>query len=196
MNNSGLSLRGPTIGKRDFMPKYLSEETKRKMSESHKGKKYKPMSAQGKENIKVAHLGYVPSKEQRRKQSESLKSLGIKRSEEAKRKLSEIHMGDKNPQWKGGVTPINKAIRKSVEFRLWREAVFERDNYTCVWCGIRGGNGKKVILHPDHIKPFCDYPELRFAIDNGRTLCKECHMKTDTWGVNKSKNALYTELKG
>jgi len=83
--------------------------------------------------------------------------------------------------WKGGVTPINRAIRNSLEAKLWREAVFTRDNYTCVWCGARNGNGKAVFLHADHIKQFAYYPELRFAIDNGRTLCKPCHMKTDTF---------------
>lgn len=83
--------------------------------------------------------------------------------------------------WKGGVNKINLKIRGSLQYRLWRESVFERDNYTCVWCGQRGGK-----LNADHIKPFCDYPELRFAIDNGRTLCIPCHRKTDTWGC-KSK---------
>lgn len=125
-----------------------------------------------------------PTTEHRKKISESLKKLGLKRTETQKRYLSEIHRGEKNPQWKGGVTPLYKQIRKSQEYKLWREAVFERDNYTCIWCGARGGNGKKVILHPDHIKPFALYPELRFAIDNGRTLCVDCHKTTDTYGVN------------
>ena len=79
--------------------------------------------------------------------------------------------------WKGGKTESNKLIRQSLEYRLWRESVFKRDNWICIWCGKKGGE-----LAPDHIKPFCDYPELRFAIDNGRTLCHECHKKTDTYG--------------
>jgi len=87
--------------------------------------------------------------------------------------------GANNAFWKGGVTPLYKKIRKSTEYKLWRTAVFTRDNFTCIWCGERGG-----VLHADHIKPFAHYPELRFAIDNGRTLCINCHKKTETYGVN------------
>jgi len=90
--------------------------------------------------------------------------------------------GEKNRGWKGGVTPINEKIRKSIEYKLWRTAVFERDRYTCRFCGAKNGTGKTVILNADHIKPFSMFPELRFAIDNGRTLCVECHKKTDTYG--------------
>lgn len=91
--------------------------------------------------------------------------------------------GEKNPHWKGGITPINRLIRNSIENKLWRKAVFERDKYTCVWCGQVSGR-----LNADHIKPFALYPELRFAIDNGRTLCLSCHIKTDTYGGRIHKN--------
>lgn len=155
-----------------------SEETKEKQRLSHFGKKYKPMSEQGKKNISIAHLGYELKEETKRKLSEALK--GHKCPEHVKQLQRELHLGENNHQWKGGVTTLYKKIRKSPEYKLWREAVYKRDNYTCIWCGERGGE-----LHPDHIKPFSQYPELRFAIDNGRTLCANCHRTTDTWGVNK-----------
>lgn len=102
----------------------------------------------------------------------------LKMSEAAKRR---VQKGTHN-FWRGGLTKKYDLIRHSCEYKLWRKAVFERDNYTCVWCNVKGGN-----LNADHIKPFCDYPELRFAIDNGRTLCRECHKKTDTWGKPRSE---------
>ena len=96
--------------------------------------------------------------------------------------------GEKHYLWKGGVTPINKVIRKSVEYKLWRKAVFARDEYTCIWCGI-----KDKTIKADHIKPFALYPELRFAIDNGRTLCDKCHKTTDTYG-NRKGNEVESDI--
>jgi hypothetical protein len=103
--------------------------------------------------------------------------------------LSENRLGEKHPNWMGGITPINNKIRNSVEYKLWRKSVFERDNYTCVWCGEKELVSGK--LNADHIKPFALFPELRFAIDNGRTLCENCHKTTETFGgkmFNYKKN--------
>ena len=94
---------------------------------------------------------------------------------------SKRQSGENNHLWKGGITPINKKIRMSLEYKLWRTAVFKRDNFICIWCG------SKEKIQADHIKRFADFPELRFAIDNGRTLCEPCHRTTDTWGARKSK---------
>lgn len=93
-------------------------------------------------------------------------------------------LGENNGMWKGGVSKQNRTVRanimSSLEYKLWRKAVFERDNYTCIWCGFKG------YIEADHIKLFADYPELRFAIDNGRTLCRPCHLTTDTFGGKRN----------
>ncbi|OGL46460.1 MAG: hypothetical protein A2W05_07085 [Candidatus Schekmanbacteria bacterium RBG_16_38_10] len=140
-----------------------------------------------------AKKGFIFSEEHRKHLSEAAKKV-IKKplSEEHKKKISNAHKrsgfkppamyGVKNYRWKGGITPKNKVIRHSKEYKLWREAVFKRDNWVCIWCGIIGGK-----LNADHIKPFALFPELRFAIDNGRTLCVDCHRKTDTFGNKKYK---------
>lgn len=101
-------------------------------------------------------------------------------TQEMRAKIAAGKTGEKNPNWKGGITPQNLLIRMTAEYRLWREAVFKRDDYTCQHCYSRGGT-----LNADHIKPFAYYPELRFAIDNGQTLCVDCHRNTPTWGARK-----------
>src|SRR3989304_6131005 len=64
---------------------------------------------------------------------------GKKIPKEAKEKMSLARIGkyagENSPSWKGGITPLNVKIRGSFEYKLWRKAVFERDNFTCIWCG-------------------------------------------------------------
>lgn len=61
--------------------------------------------------------------------------------------------------------------------REWRRSVFERDNYTCKKCGQRGGR-----LQAHHIKPYKEYLDLRYDINNGQTLCVDCHKRTENYG--------------
>jgi len=83
--------------------------------------------------------------------------------------------GDKNKNWKGGITPETVKIRNSKEYKEWRTLVFRRDNYTCQECKSMSCKGKNVYLEAHHIKPFATHLELRFDVNNGVTLCKQCH---------------------
>lgn len=85
-------------------------------------------------------------------------------------KTSERMSGSGSPFWKGGINGENDTLRHRREYKIWRAAVYERDNYTCQCCGSRGGK-----LNAHHINQFADYPELRYDIDNGITLCTKCH---------------------
>lgn len=88
--------------------------------------------------------------------------------------------GKDNPNWIKDrtklKTPEKERLRKSIEFKKWREKIFERDNYSCQLCHDRGKRGHQVILHPHHIKSFARNPIDRFKISNGITLCKSCHV--------------------
>ena len=150
-----------TLGKEPWNKgKPISEETRKKLSEASMGRE-----------------GW---------------NKGGKSSDETRKKLSESHrglkypsrQGEKNRNWKGGVTAKNKVIRKSSEYENWRRLVFERDNFACMSCGIRGGK-----LHAHHIVPFSVSEELRFEVSNGMTLCIDCHRQTDTYGNRINSNS-------
>ena len=83
---------------------------------------------------------------------------------------------EKNPAWKGGITPLSRLLRSANAFKEWRRKVFERDNYTCQLCFQRG-----VFLEPHHIKNVANHPELAFDINNGLTLCLNYHRKVDKY---------------
>jgi hypothetical protein len=120
-----------------------------------------------------------------KKCSNGINNRLMKRSLSWRTKLSNNRKGKKNHFYINGLYPYHKRIRHSLEYKLWRTAVFHRDNWTCIWCGDRSRAGHNIRIEADHIKSFIDYPELRFAIDNGRTLCISCHRTTETYGVNK-----------
>ena len=77
---------------------------------------------------------------------------------------------EKHPKWRGGDIDRPQKERYSPKYIEWRNAVFMRDDYTCQFCGQKGG---KINAH--HIKHFAKYPQLRTVLSNGITLCEQCH---------------------
>ena len=81
-----------------------------------------------------------------------------------------------------GYTALDTKLRKNAKYKKWRTAVFERDNYRCVQCGING------VLNADHyplsFKQIVNSDSLSqlWDINNGRTLCVDCHKLTPTYG--------------
>lgn len=76
------------------------------------------------------------------------------------------------PRWKECVSEeiLGKIVtRRSGDLRKWKLEVFKRDSYICVECG------SKNKLHAHHILNWAEYPQYRVKIDNGVTLCNECH---------------------
>lgn len=172
-----------------------SEESKIKMREA------RLKNPQGFKVGNTINLGRKYSEERRNnislsKQGKPLKTAGWNKGMqlplEWRKKLSLAKQGkwskSNNPNWRGGVTKINESTRNSMMYRFWRDSVFKRDMYCCQECGIKSGCGYKVVFNAHHIKPYSTHPELRFAIDNGITLCVTCHQKTETYGGKYMKS--------
>lgn len=141
----------------------VSIKTRRKISIAFTGRK---LSEDHKEKIKLAMIGNKYGRYLKGKKKPP-------RTEEHKKHMSENHAdfrGSKHPCWKGGISKIDNIIRNSPQYILWRKKVFIRDSFTCTICGKSGG---KINAH--HIKSFKTYPELRFEVSNGITMCIKCH---------------------
>ena len=94
------------------------------------------------------------------------------------------------PSWRKGMTKYSNKTTKYLDDRrqrvlfrqIMQRQVFERDEYTCQMCNVRG-----IDLQVDHIQPWAEYVEGRFSIDNCRTLCARCHYKL-TFGKEMPSN--------
>lgn len=174
------------ISPKGMKSKKHSEETKISLSKNHKSKQEGFIH-----HFKGKHL----TEEHKNKTSSSLKGKMTKNiiflmekgkntrfkkgNENCNGFLVGENLGEKHWNWKGGITPLNHHLRTSSMWKIWREAIFLRDNFTCQnpnceYCHNQMG----VILHPHHIKSFAEYPELRFNINNGITYCAEFHLNS------------------
>ena len=122
------------------------------------------------------HTAEAKAKISGRKMGIPSRLKGIPRSDEVKRKISvntraKTARGPAHYAYKHGEAQRNLDDRRTPEYRSWRDAVFERDKYTCQKCGDKtGGN-----LRAHHIKHFSTHPKLRLDVANGVTHCHECH---------------------
>ena len=117
--------------------------------------------------------------------------LGHKHSVETRKKMSDSHpKGELSPIWRKDRTEhwLNKDRRSNLDYKLWRESVFSRDEFKCRIADKNCVN----YMEAHHILSWREYPELRYQITNGITLCRSHHPK----GREKEKRLapLFQEL--
>ncbi len=121
--------------------------------------------------LRVARLGIGHTEEARLKVSTSLmgntRRLGTTQSFETRRKISFANIGDKHPNWQGGLSPYAPGFTEALKFDIRI-----RDGFICGVCD-ESENG---IAHDVH---HIDYDKFNHSWGNLITLCKSCHMKTN-----------------
>lgn len=92
--------------------------------------------------------------------------------------------GEEHWNWKGGISKNNDR-HDSYEYKQWRIKVYQRDQYKCVKCGSKN----KINAH--HIYAWKYYLNLRYNIENGITLCEECHIQIyKKYGYNSKEEMI------
>lgn len=141
----------------------ISEETRRKMSIAKIGKQAHNKGVVGvkdetRQKMRTARLGKSPS------------NKGKTCNKEKKIKISCTLRGIKENEFSDFTHPESKRLRNSDLSKQLTKACFERDEYTCLRCRVKGG-----YLHAHHVNSWKWFPEQRFEISNLVTLCKNCH---------------------
>jgi 5-methylcytosine-specific restriction endonuclease McrA len=167
--------------------KRFTDEHRRKLSESHKGYKIPELT-----KAKMSQVA-----QERLKDPRNHSMFGKKQTIEARRKIADSHRGEKSHLWRGGTTSQKKQIMQSLEYVQWRSSIFERDNYTCRKCGayLLDESGDKVRLEAHHMIPAWDllahgFTQYLTHIDNGLTLCSDCHHKITSLQISKYRRLL------
>ena len=156
-----------------------TKETKKNMSE-----KFKQLWAEGKYKNRVIDYTVVSAKSREAQRKGSFIScLNCKKefycspsgldAKYCSKDCQGAHMvGELSPRWDGGRNYRPYVHLKTKEYKDWRKAVFSRDNFTCQDCG-----NEELMLNAHHIKSYSKYPELRYELSNGLTLCQKCHVE-------------------
>lgn len=138
---------------------FANEKIKQKIINTNL-KKYGVMYSQQNKNIRT------------KTEESCLKKYGVKNYVELFRGR---FIKENSPCWKGGAK-VSRVERATYEYSDWRKKVFEKDLYTCQKCGAKNCVGSSnVILNAHHIRNWKDNPDVRYDINNGVTLCEDCH---------------------
>lgn len=80
--------------------------------------------------------------------------------------------GDSHFAWNSNLSDEDRNNKRHIyHYNEWRFSVYKRDNFTCRACGSK----KSGNFHAHHILNYHNNPHKRVCIDNGITLCKDCH---------------------
>lgn len=103
-----------------------------------------------------------------------------------------FYRGENSPSWNPNITQEEREkMRHYDEYNDWRKKIFARDNYTCQCCGDNNGGN----LRAHHYLNYSEHPSLRTDINNGITLCKECHKEFhDTYGYKNNNIQQFKEF--
>lgn len=94
-----------------------------------------------------------------------------------KKNIGKYVSGENNPYYNPNLTDEDRLdTRRYPEYYEWRLKVYERDNYTCQLCG--GNKSGTLIAH--HLNGYSHFSDERTVLENGITLCKECHAEFHT----------------
>lgn len=160
------------LGKKGCIGRIVSDETRMKISNANRGR---IVPEEERRKMRIARANRIFDSETRRKIGDANRKRVWTDESRAKASISlkGKYAGENSPHWKGGITSVNERLRKSPEYKKWRLSVFERDDYTCFMCNTRGGH-----LHAHHIRTRSSNPDLMLDVNNGITLCSQCHRKT------------------
>jgi hypothetical protein len=168
--------------------KHHSEETKKKISVANKGENNylfgKHLSEETKNKISRANsginhplFGTHRSEETKRKQSISCSHpKSVPRTEEHKRKIGLKNKGEKSGNWKGGISYEPYCPLFNEEFKERVRAYF---GYQCQMCGHiwQEGEIKLTVHHVNYRKNSCCDPEIKPLFV---PVCSgSCHGKTN-----------------
>lgn len=149
--------------------KKLKEETRIKLSLSHKGDRPWRLGKSNSKIIGKKHWNWKGGFPKCIECKKKLTNYNIKRCRNCD---SKFKTGERNWKWIKDRTKLaKKQIRNDPAYREWRKNVWVRDKYKC-----RIGNldcSGRIQSH--HILPWRDFLELRYEVNNGITLCQFHH---------------------